>query len=393
MISKRKGYSCWADSRGFTVVELLVASAVTIVISLIMIAMISNVLTAWARLSGMLHTQSQARLVMEVMMEDLQAAYFQNDGNVWLAASVLHGTDATQPDRGWMPVQNSQWEKPTQEGDPAYLRLLPEFPLTAPDPPSNPNDPPDGAFNAETMPWRYGTGGTWLRFFTMGSDPSGDQMVRAVAYQIVRRPVTSAPSAEVRYMLYRSAVSANETISAGYHLGTIPAAGSFPPTPADLYGIDVTAGTPPNSYYDADTTAGHNGDPTAGEPGVIRRPPPSTLIANDVIDFGVRLYQRDPATGQLLLLFPTRSFPPLQASGVASSGGRHYFAGERNANGDLISPFPDVMDVFIRVLTPEGVKEIQNYENLPTGATASRTWWEIAEEHSQVFVRRVQLRR
>jgi type II secretory pathway pseudopilin PulG len=364
------------DNKGFTIVELLVASAVTMVIATIMIALMSNILSSWGRLSGTLTTGSQARLVLEVLAEDLQSAYYENDGNIWLAASILHdagpGLGTVNNSGDWSTdQQNPQTQKPIQT-DSRYLRLLPEYSGWP-----SVSGQPDAPFNATTMPWRYGAGGTWLRFITAGPDPSGEQLPRAVSYQIIRRPVTVAPDAEIRYMFYRSAVSAEETLQSGYHLGHDDP--KLPPK------FPLSRSEP---YYDSETSPGHLFDPSAGDPTTITRPRREAVIANDVIDFGVRFYIRDQASGLLDLIFP---YPG--SSGPSAGPDRHYFAGQIIPGSPLeIIPMPDVADVFIRVLTPEGAKLIRNHEALPAGVNPPDEWWEIAEAHSQVFVRRVQLR-
>lgn len=372
MISSSHNIQSGDGKRGFTIVELLVASAVTMVIAVIMIGLISNILSGWTRLSGSLSTGSQARLVLELMAEDLQNSFYEADGNIWLAATVLHddGVDlgTVGNSQAWSTdQQNVVTRKPLQDSF-DFLRLLPDS--------DGVNNESPAPFDAQTMAWRYGAGGTWLRFFTAAAAASGpggssrDQLPRAVAYQIVRRPITTAPDSEIRYMLYRSTVSAENTMETGYHLGhnvlTNPTL--FPPT---------------GLYYKPVAGSGTIDDPGPGTPGTITRPRRDAVIANDVIDFGVRFYVRD-SVGNLDLVFPVVSKPTL------GSPDRHYFAGLL-PNG-VENPLPDVADIFIRLLTPEGAKLIRNHEALPSGMNPTSTWWEIAEAHSQIFVRRVQLR-
>src|SRR5690625_174735 len=115
-----------SENAGFTIIELLVASAVTAVIAVIMDTMISSILTSWGRLSGTLSTGSEARLVLDIMAEDLQSAYYRNDGNVWLAATILHGSglDGTGNSGVWS-IEHQNHPKPTGNG-PDYLRVLPD---------------------------------------------------------------------------------------------------------------------------------------------------------------------------------------------------------------------------------------------------------------------------
>src|SRR5690606_31940771 len=107
---------------------------------------------------------------------------------------------------------------------------------------------------------------------TAGPDPSGAQLPRAVSYQIVRRPITASPDAEIRYMLYRTAANAQSTLSVGYHLGNFSTAS--PPTSADLYNVNINLNPPVgNPYYQSSPAASTaNGDPAYGSPESIRRP-------------------------------------------------------------------------------------------------------------------------
>lgn len=75
---------------GFTIIELLVATAVTAILAGLMIAMVSSVLSAWNRTSSSLRTNNDAKIVFDLLTEDLQGAVYRTDGKAWLAVDVLH---------------------------------------------------------------------------------------------------------------------------------------------------------------------------------------------------------------------------------------------------------------------------------------------------------------
>src|SRR5690606_23026014 len=58
---------------------------------------------------------------------------------------------------------------------------------------------------------------------------------------------------------------------------------------------------------------------------------------------------------------------------------------------------PEVVDVLVRVLSEEGARLIQNLESgrlgdtPPNGMTTADWWWSIANQHSKVFIRRVEI--
>lgn len=346
---------------GFTIVELLVATAVTAVLIGLMVTMTSGVLTAWNRTSGTLTANNQAKMVLDQVGQDLQASVARfdpsNPGAVWLAVEILdqwpggpHTVPTLRTRRGWVttPDPQSLIVKPTRNEDNRT------FDLEAPD----------------LADCRYGFGGAWLRLF---SNSTGGQntVPSPVSYQIVRRHVTSSTAnpnpAEVRYMLYRSEITKREEgpLRYGYDLtGTSSAAGP---------GIGAPNPTPNEHYGDSIL------------PGRLINPGAMDIIANNVIDFGVRLYVRRPP-GQPPGLDPI--FPVNPATLNFWNGHTRYLAdGSTN-------PLPEVADIMVRILTEEGARQIQNLEAGRTfqqlnNTQKSQEWWNIAEANSRVFTRRV----
>lgn len=179
---------------------------------------------------------------------------------------------------------------------------------------------------------RFGTAGVWLRLVaatpTTSASANEPNAPAAVAYQIVRSRVTTSTDAEAHYVLFRSEVKPSVTFAGGYDL----ASASLP-------------------YASS-----------------LRTPTLSQALADHVIDFGLWLYQRQ-GNGTLQRIFPTDN--SAGTVGFPSSAG----------------VFPDVADVMIRVLTPEGARKIQALETNAAGGV----WWAIAEQNSKVFTRRITL--
>ncbi len=296
---------------GFTIIELLVAVGVTALLVSLMLGIVVNITGGWNRSSGSLESGNQARVVLDQLTSDLQASIIRNDSNVWMAAA--------------RNSRSSQWVDPANGG-----AVVPNIPTaTTPMPPLE--------------SYAFGPSGVWFQFFSTvpGSNEAGDLTTlsapRAVAYQIIRMPVVNG-SSEIRYQLFRSEVLPNLTFTAGY----------------DLTAAAYTGG-------DAD----NNG------PGSLRTPSRDNIIANNVVDFGVRILD---ATGAII--FPRNSADNLY---LATSGA---------------PAMPDAVEIFVRILSGEGAQLLAVRENPPAGYTppAEPSWADIVQAHSRVYTRRVDLK-
>ena len=299
--------------RGFTMVELLVALAITLVIAGLILGLTANSLGSWGRSQGTLAAESEAHAVLDRLAQDLQGALYRDDGGVWLVATVQADTGAS-----------GAWVGGTK-------------------PPATSFDPATPVLGEA----RFGVAGVWLRFFTTAQgadDRTGDPAAPvAVAYQIIRRSPTPSGDA-CHYLLYRSVVAPSATFAAGY----------------DLSAPDYAAAPL-----------------TDGAAGSVRHPGGQQVIADNVIDFGVRLFGHASAAAtagsQLVQIFP------VDATDL------DYQARLPSTAGELRGRFPAVADLMLRVLTAEGARQIAALEaGLITGE-----WWTIAGAHSKVFTRRV----
>jgi len=376
---------------GFTIVELLVATAITLVVLGLMVQVTFSTLQTFERVTGTLNSKSEAQRVFDYLRRDFASLIWKRDGNVWLLATVQRDQsgqgDAGLSDADWSPTGNPKPGNTNPSSAGSSLRLQKK------DPPAIAADRWQGLSD-----YRFGQAGVWLRFFTNQTTSSTTTPAPvAVGYQIVRmKPQANSTVREMRYLLFRSVVRPGPTTSTTRSVQEA--------------GFDLT-----------DNTANRYNQPTAAnsgnlEPGGLRQPDRTLLMANHVVDFGVRFWRRNPATGQDVLLFPadntgrpdntalgyaaTMDLPgSVTAAGGAPStipfGNNLTLAGFNTAGEDDIG-FPDYAEVMIRVLTEEGSRLIAAYENgdsvaptqsgaAPTQAEKDAYWWTLAEQHSVVY--------
>jgi hypothetical protein len=336
---------------GFTLLELMVASGITIFLVGLLVGMISTVTSGWQRVQGSLSTEAQARLILDQLASDLEGAVFKPDGSIWLAFSIVTVAPANSylDDHGWQGTIRTTL--------PSHTVLL------KPDS----NEPETLALDMPDLSdARYGQAGGWLRLFTTHQDSNTAvetlSAPTAVGYQIVRRNVTGDPisnnpstnPAEIRYQFFRSVVRTTAVGTDSQQKGSFEV------------GYDLAA-------VEYNTSFG-----TQSAPGSITKPYSAGLLANNVIDFGVRFYVVD--AGNLRLVYPA------DGSGRLAS---HLADPDHFATSSVVGDpgrFPDVVEVMVRILTDEGARQIQNLE-------AGRTngdWWAIADANSRVFTRRIQ---
>ena len=383
--------SRFARRGGFTIVELMVAAAITLVVLGFMVQITFSTLQTFDKVSGTLTSKTQAQLVFDYLRRDFSSLLWRRDGNVWLLATV-------QPDQtgqGDASIGDADWE-PTNPKPGVKTAGNPDSSLCLQKP---------GAPAAQRLQpiadYRFGQAGVWLRFFTnqVTADTSQAAPI-AVAYQIVRiKPQANSTTREMRYWLFRSTVR--------------PAPTTATTRSVLKAGYDLTENTANGYNKNTLTNSGIN------EPGGIRQPDRELLLANNVIDFGVRFWRRNQATGQDVLLFPADDTgnpdntalgyaatmdPPgsVTATGGSSStipfGGNLTVAGFNTAGEDGIG-YPDSAEVMIRVLTDEGARLIAAFESgdsiapsatgTPTQAENDTYWWTLAEAHSIVYTDRI----
>lgn len=358
-------------SRGFTILELLVAAAITAILAGFLAVIIRNVSTTWVRTSGRLSADAQARIILDQLALDLQGAIFRDDGNVWFAADVLNTT-----------TNSTLWQAAFRNQKPAGGLSLT---LTAPN-----------LANAH-----FGQAGVWLRFFTTrrGSNSTTNATTTvdtvsapvAVAYQIVRRytATNSTNTTSMAYLLHRSEVRPAVKVLQGVSRPGVLESGYSITTPS----------------YTTSNVGSNNGSVT-GDPRSIRTPGSATgtrnldsVLGDNVIDFGLRCYVRDSTQpGGLRLIFPATAAGAL-SNNVTSTRLQATLPSTTPATPENFAQLmPDVVDVMVRILSEEGARLIDNLEKNQTPApvvptkysgNAQQWWWGVAQENSRVYTRRI----
>ncbi len=350
----------------FTIIELLVAVAITAAMAAVMLAMTTNILSSWTRASGNLSAMSNARVALDFLQKDLERAMFRHDGNVWLAVDTINDTNFGNQNilTGGQQISGGAWLAPAAGADRG-----------------KPNDAGLGQHNAAFDPNqnRFGWNGVWLRFFV--ADPE----IRAVGYQIVRRGVRG-PDGEQRYMLYRGQASALETFQEGY---------------------DIVS---PGYFLGAGTASQAGRGAPSGSAAEVRRPNAASIVGNNVVDFGVKLFWKareipgNPNSPIVYMeIFPDNEVqlahrsPPLPGNAAQPedfpnsfppySEYSHPRVTDDPANGNASTRIPNVAEIYLRVLTDEGAQLISNYER----GLIDGDWWDIVEANSKLFTRRVVL--
>jgi len=323
-------------TRGFTLLELMVAAAVTALLAALLLSVTSQVLGAWSRVSGQLTVTSQANIILDQIASDLESALVEVDENVRFAATVQREQTGT----GDAEMTGASWPVDSKPRGAISLQLTPAS---------------DRLADA-----RFGQAGVWLRFFTTvpdSNDTAANRSApRAVSYQLLRRRLGE----KYLYQLYRSQVrpgGAPSTFEAGY----------------DLFS---TLYTTPNG--------------TQQHPGNVRKPNAAFLIGNHVVDFGLWVYARN-AGGALTKVFPVAN--EAGASFLATT--RIVATPAGYAGRPVVRGYPAVVDIMIRILDDEGAQHLWNLESgrvlPPAGMTREDYWWTLAETHGRVFTRRVEL--
>ena len=361
-------------TKGFTVIELLVAVSVTALLSGMLLLISTQVLETQSKSTSTIETNQIAQFVLDQVQEDLQCALYRNDGNVWMTISLLNDNENSG---SWVnPAISSNGKSQIDS-----LRVVgsdwPSEELT--------DSEIDALGQGPFLESRFGVAGCWLRFFSQSPelDPNAKNhgSARAIGYQILRYGLTGSPSSRAKYQLFRSDVSARNTFEAGYNLH--PNDGGYNSS-ASLTSLDPSdLGTPriPSSITNPIVTDGTDYSPT------------SFSLASNIIDFGIRAYHLEEnsfGTGNLVQIFP-----PIDISSPGNLLAQEFMATSYNTyqtlNNKTFYLFPDVMDVMVRVLSMEGARLVEAFENGSVPNTDNLNWWSIAEEHSEVYIRRIKI--
>ena len=354
--------------KAFTILELLVAVSVTALLAGMLLNITSQVVQTQTRASGNLETNQVAQFVLDRIQEDLQCAIYRNDGNIWMAADIL-----SESNMGNGNFPNAWEDKAYDVKKPESIRVkLDQWPEEALSPIDSAN------LQGPLFESRFGLGGVWLRFFTQCPelDPKADSSggARAVSYQIVRYGLTGSETSTPRYQLFRSDVSDINTLNAGYNLH------------------------PDEGAYSNDSNNGPRETGNIKNPIYQNNGQKSTdfSLASNIVDFGIRAYlirNQSQGTGHLQQIFPDLNNTSDEFTYWATSN-PNYQEDMKKKERNLYA-FPDVMDIMLRVLTAEGASALAAYEEglipPPEGISENEYWWQLVEENSEVYIRRIRI--
>lgn len=84
--------------RGFTLIEIMVATTIMVIMVGLVIQITSEVLAVWNRSSGRMSANAQARIAMELITQDIDSAIFRKNGMQWLRAenNTVNGPGGAQ---------------------------------------------------------------------------------------------------------------------------------------------------------------------------------------------------------------------------------------------------------------------------------------------------------
>ncbi len=96
---------------GFTLVEILAATAIMVLITFFILSMTTNVLTGWSASKSALSANYEAKIALDKMAQDIESAIFRRNGNEWFVIESVPAEDvpgslrlmfyASVPDRAY----------------------------------------------------------------------------------------------------------------------------------------------------------------------------------------------------------------------------------------------------------------------------------------------------
>jgi type II secretory pathway pseudopilin PulG len=182
-------------SAAFTVIELLVAVAITVVLAGLLIAVTRSALNLWQNTQDSSTANVQAKVALDFLVRDLQAAIYREAGESTLAIDIV----------GIGNLSAHEWRQDYLGANkPDTVSIL------------TPSTDATGRYLESS---RFGRGGVWLRFLTTNQRTGGGAPAM-VGYQISRRPISGPTAATnppaVRYTLSRMFLDGDDTFAGGY---------------------------------------------------------------------------------------------------------------------------------------------------------------------------------
>lgn len=193
-------------AEGFTLVELVVALAITLLLAVMSVLAVRGLLTVWQRTQGGGVGAIEAKLALDQLERDVQSAFLRNDGLVWWDVRVV-GEDELAA-HGW---ELGGRMKPASESE----RLVPA-----------------GA-ESSIADAHFGRAGVWLRIVSSDYDSgAAASQPLAISYQIARRTMGAGSGSPVGYALFREKMSAKATFE------NVMGVGFGAATPTALVGVE-----------------------------------------------------------------------------------------------------------------------------------------------------------
>lgn len=78
-----------SHSSGFTLIEVLVASTITIILASALLVISGNVLDVYTRSTSRLESSAHARIAFETLTQELEEAVLRSDTNMWILAQPV----------------------------------------------------------------------------------------------------------------------------------------------------------------------------------------------------------------------------------------------------------------------------------------------------------------
>jgi len=286
--------------RGFTLVEILTATAIMALLVSLVMTVINQVLQAWDRSSDDLAIGGLARSALDEISQDLQQAVFRADGTQWFSAtneetpdSPVHGVTNTRLIFFSNANLHQTKDDPTggKPGHPIYGDICAiEYRVTFGDPFDNPNSL-QKTFSlhrviVDPLSTFYGVNGKPILGITAGPPPVGKGDLADNFDDVIdasRNPVTSAIQGNLgtnlRITIDGSFLSGSILLDNVarfnvflYYYGTNPS----PPPASEVFPENVpNSPTPPNYYYGGWARTGA-GAPTPNQPNYLDLISPST---------------------------------------------------------------------------------------------------------------------
>ena len=114
-----------AARRAFTLVEILVATAVMAILTGMVLGITTHVVRVWENASGSLSAENQAQLALDALARDLETAVLRGDGDEWMQIAVEDGIGAgafTAPSAVHLMFFTSAPDRPRLDAGGAPLR-------------------------------------------------------------------------------------------------------------------------------------------------------------------------------------------------------------------------------------------------------------------------------